>query len=394
MSTNTIRIKRRLATVGGVSAAPDSLQNAELAFNENNRTLYYGYGLAGDGSTNAAEVIPLVSPTMFGTGTGSGATELSALGDVSLSGPIQDGYVLKYNATLSAWEAAADETGGAGGLDTLTEALSVALGAGVSVGSWDNGEVIPTGTSLIDVVKGILIKTIPPTYNAPSLSIGSNQSAEIGSYLNPTITGSFTQRDAGALYQYSLKNNTTGAIIHYDNTLDPNITVAHATSITITTAAQTFTGGAWFNAGATKNDNLGNPYPTGSIAAGSLSATITFTGYRKAFYGADTNTVAVSATDSVRELASSVNSPAAGTSFSISIPVGTRRVTFAYPATIRDVNSVVYTEGGNTSVKSSFTGPATISVEGANDQEPINYKVYTSIFAEAPATAMTYVVTL
>ena len=36
---NTVRIKRRAA--GGAAGAPSSLQNAELAFNEQDDTLYY-----------------------------------------------------------------------------------------------------------------------------------------------------------------------------------------------------------------------------------------------------------------------------------------------------------------------------------------------------------------
>lgn len=47
--TNTIRIKRRAA--GGASGAPASLENAELAFNEQDDTLYYGKGTGGAGGT-------------------------------------------------------------------------------------------------------------------------------------------------------------------------------------------------------------------------------------------------------------------------------------------------------------------------------------------------------
>lgn len=52
---NTIRIKRRAA--GGSAGAPSSLLNAELAYNEQDNVLYYGYGVA-SGST-AASVIPI-----------------------------------------------------------------------------------------------------------------------------------------------------------------------------------------------------------------------------------------------------------------------------------------------------------------------------------------------
>jgi hypothetical protein len=70
---NTIRIKRRAA--GGASGAPSSLQNAELAFNEQDYTLYYGYGTGGAGGS-ATTIIPI---------GGSGAY-VSLVSDQSISG--------------------------------------------------------------------------------------------------------------------------------------------------------------------------------------------------------------------------------------------------------------------------------------------------------------------
>ena len=46
---NTIRIKRRSSS--GSSGAPSSLQNAELAYNEADDTLYYGKGTRGEGGS-------------------------------------------------------------------------------------------------------------------------------------------------------------------------------------------------------------------------------------------------------------------------------------------------------------------------------------------------------
>lgn len=59
---NTLRIKRRAA--GGAAGAPASLQNAELAFNEQDNTLYYGYGTGGTGGT-ATQVIAIGGPGAF-----------------------------------------------------------------------------------------------------------------------------------------------------------------------------------------------------------------------------------------------------------------------------------------------------------------------------------------
>lgn len=59
---NTLRIKRRAA--GGAIGAPSTLQNAELAFNESDDTLYYGKGSGGAGGS-ATSVIPIAGPGAY-----------------------------------------------------------------------------------------------------------------------------------------------------------------------------------------------------------------------------------------------------------------------------------------------------------------------------------------
>ena len=78
---NTVRIKRRLA--GGAAGAPASLQNAELAFNEQDSTLYYGVGTGGGGGS-ATSILSIAGPGAFATlGTAQTIT-----GDKTLSGII------------------------------------------------------------------------------------------------------------------------------------------------------------------------------------------------------------------------------------------------------------------------------------------------------------------
>lgn len=62
-----IRIKRR---AGGAAGAPESLLNAELAFNEVDDVLYYGKGTGGEGGT-ATQVIPIGGPGAFVRLTGN-----------------------------------------------------------------------------------------------------------------------------------------------------------------------------------------------------------------------------------------------------------------------------------------------------------------------------------
>ena len=102
---NTIRIKRRAS--GGGAGAPTSLQNAELAFNEDTNVLYYGTGTGGAGGS-ATAIIPIAgngafvdtsttqtvggtktfSNTIVGSVSGNAgtATELATARDISVSG--------------------------------------------------------------------------------------------------------------------------------------------------------------------------------------------------------------------------------------------------------------------------------------------------------------------
>jgi hypothetical protein len=78
--SNTIRIKRRAS--GGGAGAPATLANAELAFNEQTNTLYYGTGTGGAGGSATSVIAiagsgafaPLASPALTGTPTAPTAT--------------------------------------------------------------------------------------------------------------------------------------------------------------------------------------------------------------------------------------------------------------------------------------------------------------------------------
>ena len=78
---NTVRIKRRLA--GGASGAPSSLANAELAFNEQDSTLYYGVGTGGSGGS-ATSILAIAGPGAFAT---LGTTQ-TFTGDKTFSGGV------------------------------------------------------------------------------------------------------------------------------------------------------------------------------------------------------------------------------------------------------------------------------------------------------------------
>lgn len=100
---NTIRIKRRAT---GSAGAPTSLQNAELAFNEVDNTLYYGKGTGGAGGT-ATTVEPIggtgtfVDKTSAQTISGAKTFSSTIVGSVSGNAATADALSSGFNIDLT-----------------------------------------------------------------------------------------------------------------------------------------------------------------------------------------------------------------------------------------------------------------------------------------------------
>ena len=262
-----------------------------------------------------------------------------------------------------------------------------------NLGSFKNGDVISADTPLDDVLRKLLQVQKAPTYTAPSASISLASgtkagSYEIGSTISPSLTGAFTQNDAGALTQIVIKKNDTevatseSSPVSYEDSFVIGATVTYKTTAT-------------YEEGPVKKDNFGDDYPTGHIAAGSVdSANHQYTCYRKYFYGADSVATAPTTSANVRDLPTGSTAAAANnTTFNLTIKKGQTRAVFAYPATLRDVSSVKYVEFNNDESKSFFT-KTTVDVEGADGYTAASYKVYTYIPAQPFPSDMTFKVTI
>lgn len=77
---NAIRIKKRAS--GGAAGAPAALRSSELAYNEVDQTLYYGYG--DDGSANATSIIAIAGSGAYATLT----TNQTISGDKTFTGSV------------------------------------------------------------------------------------------------------------------------------------------------------------------------------------------------------------------------------------------------------------------------------------------------------------------
>lgn len=164
----------------------------------------------------------------------------------------------------------------------LTEAV-VPGGVG-SVGGIDDGDTdLIIGLSFTDFAKKLLRKQTPPTYTAPTLSLGLTPTkGEIGADVQVTSTPLWNQRDGGTIV-------TDGVVF-----IDPNSNHhTQSTSAAYTDASQVILTGTnyynlsiEYNQGPIKNDSLGSPYPTGRIPAGTVdAANESITGEYYKFFG-------------------------------------------------------------------------------------------------------------
>lgn len=250
------------------------------------------------------------------------------------------------------------------------------------------------GKSVSDALTEIFSKRLQPgtpTAPAVTLTFGQAKAYEVGTTVTPTYSASLS---AGS-YTYGPATGITATSWEVTDTAGNSATTASGSFAEVVVADGTnykITAKATYGEGAVAKDNLGSDSsPAIKIAAGSATKTSgAITGYRNTFYGSVTEKAELTSTI-IRGLTKSNKALANGNSFTVSIPVGAKRVIFAYPATLRDVSSVKDVNGLNAEIKSAFT-KTTLTVAGAGADAGIEYKVYTTDFADPVAKANSYTV--
>lgn len=288
-----------------------------------------------------------------------------------------------YNSQSSAWESLAATASAALSSDVTANGIQ-----DDTIGI-DDGETISAGTEIQQIVERLLIRTVPPTYTDPTLTLSGsgNKNIEAGQNISPTLDPHFTQNDAGSLTEIRFYQD--GSVIQTQSG-QSNYSVS---SFQIGDEQIDYDAEADYDEGSVKNDNTGSPSPGGQISAGTISSNVvTYRGQRNLWWEAQSSTFTVSSSN-VRALSNNQLNPSNGTTFTINIPVGTESVIFAYPDTLRDVDSVIYVEGANSEVKGNFT-KNNENVDGANGFTAIGYKVYVYEPVEPFQTAATYEVTI
>ena len=148
---------------------------------------------------------------------------------------------------------------------------------------------------------------------------------------------------------------------------------------------------------ASAKDNFGDET---DISIPATSGLVTYSnyyiqGYRNSFYGTYTTKEDVGTTsESIRTLRTSGRTFIDGETFTIEIPVGATRVVIAYPATLKDMSSVMDKNDSDTNIVSAFGKPNIIEVSSANNFDSIDYKVYTLDFANPYDATNIFTVTI
>jgi hypothetical protein len=248
----------------------------------------------------------------------------------------------------------------------------------VPFGKYGNEAIVPFANSAFEQYKEAWTNVAHPNYLAPFAGLSatpSNYNLEVGESKSVSLTLAFTQRNGGSETSRTItKNGTT-----LSGTTD---------TIIISTSPVNYQGSVSYGQGAVLNNQAGIPDPIGRINSGTTSSNIiTYVGSYFNFYG-----VGVTAINSaqVRALAGKTTS----NGFTLSIPAGQTKASFAYPATKADIadSSVKYVEGFNSNVGNTFTK----SLFNVNDAggNPVAYKIYTVTLPAPEANQVTYNVTL
>ena len=299
-----------------------------------------------------------------------------------------------------------------------------------------NGQVTvaKAGSSIKQAIQAIVAKESNPSVAWPVVSFSDQtvfKAYEVGTKVTPKVTASLSsgtysygsiKDDTGVVSTGTSANVTAKSWAFSDSASTasdsvtvsgatatyPEITVEEGTSYKVTATATIN------NSEYTPITNMKNPVASlkitednanGGNASSNSKKTMTpsattgtITGYRNCFYGTVTSKGDVTS-DVIRALTATNAAVKAGTSFNLSIPVGTMRAIIAYPADASGLSaatilaSVKDANASDAQVNSAFT-LMTVSVEGASAGYAKNYKVFVKDWAEAVTTANTYKVTL
>lgn len=240
---NKIRIKRRAA--GGAAGAPASLENAELAFNEQDDVLYYGEGTGGAGGTattvlaigGSGAFLTLSSDqTVTGNKTVNGNTTFNGL--VIVPTPSANGhaatklYVDNLISNVATSFTVAGDSGTSQTITTGADTLTISGGTGLTsvAGATDTVTINLDNTAVTAASYGGAGTVATFTVDAQGrLTAASNSTISItASQISDRATNLVTGL-TGTANQITVSNSGVGAVTL---SLPANVTISNNLTVT------------------------------------------------------------------------------------------------------------------------------------------------------------------
>ena len=220
----------------------------------------------------------------------------------------------------------------------FTKDVVVNFGGG-SLGKYTNGSTIPAkGKTLDEFLTDLVSNSIPPTFSAPSVSIGANPvfgNYEIG-YVPGLVTlnNTYTQNNGGAV---------TSALYYKDGSSTPLTGGNSITLDTLKTAVSFRVVVNYAKGTGTKPDNLGTQFDN-TITAGSISASNSFTPYSKRYWGGITTPFLENQTYKIEDFSPTSDQNGSNKGFSFNFtPSGRQYIFVAYLASnAADITKVTW----------------------------------------------------
>jgi len=323
----------------------------------------------------------------------NGSGQINLQGDTVINGTLSSNNIIYgLGGGSLQWNEAFSTIQSTSAIGRLTETVVTDL----EVGNISAAQIIPEGTTFQEFVEAMFIKTFFPTFTAPSITTVSSSigtSVEAGTEgLTVTVTflsGTINGQTVNGVWNPSLAQNTRSGLLTGGQIFDAQVNSRSATNqIAATSATRIILDGnnvfnvrADYEQGPQPKDSRGNDFST-PLPAGSVTSSVTVAGRRRGFWGAETGpTGAPTTSNEIRALPSNVLNPAVNTSYTINIPVGATRITFAYPVSLGLANGsgsepAFKDMTNNFDYTSEFGSPTTVAVEGANGFAAVNYYVY------------------
>ncbi len=221
----------------------------------------------------------------------------------------------------------------------------------VSVGNAGAGTTLPRGMSFTEYAERVHVATLPPSVVINEPTAMTKEYGEVITTL--PIKATITKKT------YNLSKAD-----FYDNNTNINTIVGIPTNGVVSMGYV-----------CNNNDRDMNIKVVATDAGGLQgSASVNIKYSRGIFYGTSTAGTLYNTSALVRSLSNKLLGKRSGDTFTIDIPVGTKSVIIAIPATM-NLSDVKFRESMNMGVLSTFN-VSNVDVEGANGYTAIGYKVY------------------